>query len=375
MNCSSCRYELSVCLDGRLPAGRRTLVLQHAAQCAECGTFWKELQAAQQLTLRLQRPRVSDGFRDSLWQRIQAGEGTPDAVFREPVPLLAKVRYALAGAAAAAAALLCATWLAPKDERIAEPIARAENAGGIADDTTAPRQRFVFHQDAPPLDESPMLSATQRLRFQLVATETARQLDQRLAATKAGLQRLASPDAGENDAHEVFANAEEFHTFGELLLDMRDGDRLLFADDRVEPDLRYAVSMLERLPLAVRNLHTARSLVAPAFEHYRPSAVARSIAPVQLDPREEQELLLRLTTQRPDIFPKLFFVLGSDTELAYQFGRMQPGSAFWLADDCGPSWVAPRSEVESREGLVRVMRGRRAGTGAVQVEIHVESRR
>src|SRR5262245_52243425 len=116
MNCTTCRYELSQCLDGRLPSGRRTIVLQHASQCEGCGTFWAELQAAQRLTLRLQRPRVSESFRESLWARVQAGEGTPDAVFREPVPLLAKLRYALTGAAAAAAALLCVTWFGPRDE-------------------------------------------------------------------------------------------------------------------------------------------------------------------------------------------------------------------------------------------------------------------
>ena len=88
MNCSTCRYELSQCLDGRLPSGRRTLVLQHAESCSECGAFWTELQAAQQLTLQLHQPRVSPGFRDQLWERIRAGEGTPEAVFHEPVPLL-----------------------------------------------------------------------------------------------------------------------------------------------------------------------------------------------------------------------------------------------------------------------------------------------
>jgi hypothetical protein len=37
-------------------------------------------------------------------------------------------------------------------------------------------------------------------------------------------------------------------------------------------------------------------------------------------------------------------------------------------DDCGPSWVAPRSEVEAREGRIRLFRGRQG------VQIHLESK-
>src|SRR5688572_23870014 len=121
MNCTTCRFELSQCLDGRLPSGRRAIVMQHASECTDCGTFWAELQAAQRLTLQLRRPRVGPDFREALWVRIQAGEGTPDAVFHEPVPLVVKLRYALTGAAAAAAALLCAMWLAPEDDRPIQP--------------------------------------------------------------------------------------------------------------------------------------------------------------------------------------------------------------------------------------------------------------
>lgn len=369
-----------MCLDGRLPAGRRALVMQHAAQCGSCGTFWHELQAAQRLTLRLQQPRVSEGFRETLWRRIESGEGTPEAVFREPVPALTKLRYALTGAAAAAAVLLCLTWLAPESERTSVPFASAGSEEGrgeaIAASTAPPAQRRVLHQDGPTLDLNPLLSTAQRLRFQLVAVEAARQLDQRYAATAAGLRRLASPDASDRDVSDVFANAEEFRGFAELLLDMRDRERLLFTDGRVEPDLRFAVGMLERSRLATRNAQTARVMVEPVFRRDHLAATSRSIALVHLEPREEQDLLLHLTTRRPEIFPKLFFVLGSNAEMAHQFGLLQSGSAFWFEDECAPSWVAPRSEVENREGLVRILRGRRTdGSGSVHVEIHVEPRR
>lgn len=40
MNCNTCRFELSQCLDGRLASGRRAIVMQHAADCEECAAFW-----------------------------------------------------------------------------------------------------------------------------------------------------------------------------------------------------------------------------------------------------------------------------------------------------------------------------------------------
>ena len=62
MNCTTCRYELSQCLDGRLPSGRRTVVMQHAETCEACGQFWAELQAAQHATPLRQRP-IRHGIR------------------------------------------------------------------------------------------------------------------------------------------------------------------------------------------------------------------------------------------------------------------------------------------------------------------------
>ncbi len=377
MNCTTCRYELSQCLDGRLPSGRRALVMQHATQCDDCGTFWAELQAAQQLTLRLQRPRVSGDFRESLWQRIQAGEGTPDAVFHEPVPMLAKLRYALAGAAAAAAALLCVTWLGPKDEGLTprlvakadpadaspRPIVEAARGGN--------RANVVFHQDAPPIDESPLISSTQRLGFSLLASEAAKQLDNRYAAATGGLRRRNQPDAGGAVMQQVLANADEFLTFGELLLDMRDRERLLFKDANVELDLRFAVNMLNRGRHGSRDLQVVHDVVAPALSSHRLSAVSRTIAPVSLDPREEMDVLAHLNTQRPDIFPKLFIVLGSNDEFCQDLGLFRSGAAFVMEDDCGSSWVVPRSRADAQQGLLRIQRGRTSNGERVEVQIQV----
>jgi hypothetical protein len=368
MNCTTCRYELSQCLDGRLPSGRRTIVMQHATQCAECAAFWAELQAAQALTLRLQQPRVSADFRESLWQRIQAGEGTPDAVFREAVPMLAKVRYALTGAAAAAAVLLCALWLRPDRETELDAASRRATAVAEPSNSAAPVGRVRFHQDAPPLDDSPLLSSAQRLRFNLVARETARQLDQRYAAATAALQRLdAAPT--EEALEGALANANDFHTFGELLLDMHDRKRLLFTDADVVPDLRFATAVLGQSRRAEPSVDTVRERIRRVVARDRLASVARTIAPVELDPGEEMDVLLRLNSQRPDIMPKLFYVLGNDGRP--EDANLIPGATFFMVDDCGPSWVAPRSFVDSRlqSDTVRARIGGNGGTVKVQIVV------
>lgn len=361
MNCNHSRYELSQCLDGRLPAGRRTAVLQHAAECGACGAFWAELQQAQQLLQRLQRPRVGGDFRETLFARIESGEGTPEAVFHEPVPTLTKVRYALTGAAAAAASILVALWLTPG--------AAPRMAGVAATPRSLPAMTATARTDAPPAQrdaQPPLLAATQPLGFHLVAREAARQLDQRYDAAATALRRVEGGDQGALPA--VLENADDVHALGELLLDLRDRKRLLFTESEIEPDLRFAVRMLGESRRGRRDLQTMQTMVAPALRSSRLAAVSRTIAPVQLDRGEEMDVLQRLTAQRPDIFPKLFVVFGSGDSIEEEFAMLRSGAAFRFDAECGPSWVAPRSEVESREGIWRwAFGGRAGGEPAVQV--------
>ena len=103
MSCRNHQEELSRCLDGRLPSHARARVMGHIAQCSGCARFWEELKAAQEIVLGLPQAKVGSHFRDDVWQRIQSGEGAPDTIAQEPVPVLTKVRYGLLGAAAAAA--------------------------------------------------------------------------------------------------------------------------------------------------------------------------------------------------------------------------------------------------------------------------------
>lgn len=391
MNCNSCRYELSLCLDGRLPSGRRGIVMQHVEGCESCSTFWSELEAAQRLTLSLPREKVSDGFRDQLWERIRSGEGTPDAVFHEPVPLLAKARYALTGAAAAAAVLLCATWLrkdAPSaDEghpdkahiaaiesgatsRIGPAIPVGPSIGGGG--TTIATEDIRF-------EDSPLVSSARLLTTNVFALETARQLERRHASAHLALRRLdASPAAVANTApavEQLLTNATEFLTFGECLLDLHDRKQLHFAEAGVEADLRFAVRMIGQGSLRNSDGATVREIVGEALQSNRLGHVSNMIYLVALNPREEHEVLVRLNAQRPEVFPMLFFVFGTDAELR-DTGLMPRGQAWMLDDPCGPSWVAPRSEVEARDMWLRSTRARASGPSRqVEVQLQIQKAR
>jgi hypothetical protein len=383
MNCTSCRYELSLCLDGRLPSGRRALVMQHVAACEVCSTFWDELQVAQRLTLQLPKHRVSDGFRDELWQRIRAGEGTPEAVFREPVPLLVKARYALTGAAAAAAVLLLGMWL-----RGDGPRGGAPDTGGpapesivIADRAPAPQQReqevrsrIAEHRLV--VDQSPMFSAAQPLTADLVAVEAAKQFEQRFDAANRALAEIESEGhASDAAVLRILDHASEMRGFGELLLDLREQNRVVFLDSGVDADLQVTVNLLGQGKLQKRNLDTVHAVVAPALRNRRLARLARTISVVPtLDPRDDQDVLVRLNTRRPEIFPKLFFVLGHDARMGEDLGSWRPGSMFALEDQCGISWVSPRSEVEAADTMLRFLRSSGSGPGApVEVQIQIRS--
>jgi len=93
----------------------------HIAQCSGCARFWEELKAAQEIVLGLPQAKVGSHFRDDVWQRIQSGEGAPDTIAQEPVPVLTKVRYGLLGAAAAAAFIVAVHYSVGSSPVIQEP--------------------------------------------------------------------------------------------------------------------------------------------------------------------------------------------------------------------------------------------------------------
>lgn len=394
MNCTTCRFELSQCLDGRLPSGRRAIVMQHAESCAACGQFWTELQAAQQLTLRLRSQRVSPSFREELWERIRAGEGTPEAVFHEPVPTLTKLRYALTGAALAAGLLLGASWLRSSDSEGLAPAADAPIAGltknqlpGDAPNGLQPRSHdragphsgtlstLASAGDGTPRLDDPLLASTQRLTPGLLAVETAKQLEQRYGEAMLALQRCEeAPEESASAAQLAWRKADEFQSLGEVLLDLRNRQRLSFRDQEVDADLRFAVNILRQGQRGQRNEQTARVVVGEALRSTRLGTLSRTIwvAP-PVDPREDMDLLVHLTTQRPEVFRQLFFVVPSPAGAPHDFPGLPADTVFLMHDVCGPSWVAPRSEVATRE-MLRILE-LRLQNEPVQVQIEFGTRR
>lgn len=102
MSCRRYQEELSLNLDGRLPGTRRAAVLAHVDTCAKCAQVWDELQSTQSLLFDIEPPIVSPRFRDQVWDRIHAGEGSTEILLQEPISTGTKLRYGLVGAAAAA---------------------------------------------------------------------------------------------------------------------------------------------------------------------------------------------------------------------------------------------------------------------------------
>ena len=67
--------ELSLHLDGRLPAARRDALVERLFEDDDTARLQAEMERAQELALSLPRERVGAAFSETLWQRIRAGEG------------------------------------------------------------------------------------------------------------------------------------------------------------------------------------------------------------------------------------------------------------------------------------------------------------
>lgn len=103
MNCSLCRERLSPYLEGELSAGQKSAVEGHLGACTACRAELKVLQEIVKDLKELPEPKVPSGFRQEVWQRIEAA--SPWERFRQNVlePLYFKIP---AGAVAAAAVVL-----------------------------------------------------------------------------------------------------------------------------------------------------------------------------------------------------------------------------------------------------------------------------
>lgn len=386
MNCNTCRYELSQCLDGRLPSGRRAVVLEHAESCESCNRFWQELQEAQSLTLSLKPTEVSSSFREGLWERIHAGEGTPDAVFHEPVAAWTKVRYALTGAAAAAALLIGVTFLQKEEptEPTTNDVARTDTLpprtpemASLAGDNRIhglqPRSGAQPDQtlsNASALGGNPLLSNAQPLTMQVLAHEAASQLEQRFHEAAIGMRMMRDPDSNRAAAvRRVIHNANELRDFGELLIELRERKRLFISDDNVDRDLSFAVEWLDRVPdLPEHSPDVVETYYGPALSRRRLANVTDHLTlRIANDPQREQLELKELNTIQPEVFPKLFFVIGDMAEVQGGFATILPNMSV-VESACGPSLVAPRSRVIRHDSLLRMFG--QEGQVTVEIEVH-----
>jgi hypothetical protein len=66
MNCETVRDSLSAFLDGRLPAGRRTAMTSHLAECRQCGARAQQLAEMRDLMLALPQRRVPERLASEL---------------------------------------------------------------------------------------------------------------------------------------------------------------------------------------------------------------------------------------------------------------------------------------------------------------------
>lgn len=332
--------------------------MDHVAACESCDRFWRELQAAQALVLRLPRPRVNHDFRDQLFERIQTGEGTPPAVFHEPVPLAMKVRYTLTGAAAAAALLMAATLLRNKPEPERATIANLPAAVGVDQAALDARPAklasgYTASADVRPLEPrgsatsgpaDSLLSAVRPLTPDLVAVETAREFEQRFRWTTQLLNRTQD-DA---TARTVCNNAAEIHDLGKVLVDLRDSKWLSFADPEVDADLRVIVTLLDgdRLSSSENGIDIVRSMVAPALR--KSSSLERLTTTLSITPSfdrdRQQQNVERLLRTFPGVLDRIFLVLPNEPA-AMDFDPRELSRMFVLQDACGPVYVAPFREV------------------------------
>jgi anti-sigma factor RsiW len=379
MNCRTCQFELSQSLDGRLASGRRTVVMQHTAECASCASFWDELQRAQALVLQLPRFSVGGDFRERLFERIESGEGTPDAVFRETVSLATKVRYVLTGAAAAAAVLVGITLLRDRSEfetsapsaarggppdPAASPVASSRAIGvasgnKVADANTTnqaersvPRQLgggLIAHTPNFDPDSAALFASVAPMTLDLVAREAADHFQQNLQTANFYAARgIRAPQAPEASA--LWSNAEEMQRLGQLLLDLQDHEHVEFSIG-IDRALRYAVDEL-RAAFAEGDRSDIDRVAKVVASVRNLDALPNEMRIVQrgnFTEREGNELLLRLFQNRGDALHQLFLFLPNDTDVKWTLmDPAQRHGVFAFYDDCGTNWVVPRRLAEQR---------------------------
>lgn len=249
--------ELSLDLDGRLPATRRTRLLAHLARDPEAQALADQMRQTHELARDLKGEPVGPQFRDSLMRRIRSGEGSPESVFRSPVPLAAKARYLGVGAAAAALLLLGVRLVegglnrgtndGPTTERLAVETGPAE--GGDLSRVTDGEERFQSTFDGQRLKPRGSVEASTNAR----ATTAEYVIDQATVAEwvqQSGGQPLLQQTTPANVTAEVQSSLVD--SVGELRR------RLDLMPEETDPELAFRrLSMLE---IPIRRVRGATSM-------------------------------------------------------------------------------------------------------------------
>lgn len=131
MNCQHAQKDMGQALDRRLPQSEQRAFQEHILSCKPCRLEFDRHQKLQTWTRALPSARPAQDFSQRLFDRIQSGEGSPDGILTEPVPISRKLRIFAAGAVTAAALMLGAFL-------IQDTLSGPRNDGSIDFQTTPP---------------------------------------------------------------------------------------------------------------------------------------------------------------------------------------------------------------------------------------------
>lgn len=342
MNCRTCHYELSQCLDARLPSGRRAIVMQHVTECETCAKFWDELQRAQELVLQLPRHRTGEDFRAQLFARIQTGEGTPPAVFMEPVPMLSKLRYALTGAAAAAALLTALTMLR-KDGASSDTGTNLASAvlPKAAQNRSALTVRDHGEDSNPSLPALASLAAlvpplpmVRELTPDLVAIAAAREFQSCFTWANNNVARLQAR-GNDTDVRIVWEHTRTMQDMGRLLLALLRDHQVSFADQELQAQLNAMVATLDQIEQP--DSDAMRDLMPKLREVPRLCDIADQIHVRIGDPLQHQWILQQVTKNLPGAVERLFESVPENNAVDMTLVRS-------LQTTCGPKLVILRQQ-------------------------------
>lgn len=321
MNCKRLQLDLSQAFDGRLPAGRRREVLAHLDECASCAAMWRAMERMRELVENLPRQRPGVGFHEALWRRIHSGEGTPEAVFRDPVPTASKVRYVLAGALAAAVVLVVGrSWTAAPapltKARAPLEVARAAQGGGSepAPERSSAQERIptpVF--TAPHVPLNPASLATTGAMTLMATTRRLRECLERCGARRGGGRGVPWKD--------VLESARRLQAAARAMRWLESSRHVAFLPD-VDEDLRRAE---QSVALLFEKRDVGRALAQ--LKDMRPDRLRRGGFRVLNCCPDPVEFLSEMIRDEPEVsvlFPVDLGVLGSWS------GPGQPGGSMTM---------------------------------------------